>query len=445
MSEVKQENITLILNALGDYVKKISNEPTFNPPDFVKFMESKFFEAGYRYSNKIPRSRSVHGNILVIHDGGAGDFILMSGVLREIRRLHPAARIRLLIDSRSADMAQLCPYVNEIVAHDSGRSISSNSLQEIYDWLVDLATPLLSERWDICYSYTHNFVTQLLMYMSGANVRYAHMFQNDSDVDDTPFNLNRTMNFLATNFAPPFLYGNHHVDCYFSFLDAQMNLPIAKRNLEIWCKREEIQEVEKFLDGRKGIIYAFNMGGSKLCKHYPPDKYAKVAEKILEQEDATIVILGNGREDFNSAKIFKYALPERYHGKLIDLTDKLSYRQSAALLTLCTAYIGNATGLMHAAAAVHLPVLTAFPASTDLPKNIFDDVTAYRPYQVPSVVIQPEHALRECAEHKNYNHYGCHSDKPHCITQIKPEIFLRGLNILKENFANKKIETSYIS
>ena len=444
MSEVKPE-INLVINALGEYVQKSANQPAFNPPEFVKFMEPKFFEAGYRYSNEMPRPRSERGNILIIHDKGAGDFILMSGALREIRRLHPTAKIRLLIDEKAADMAKFCPYVNEIVTHDSGRNISSNSLSDIANWLAELATPLLGEKWDICYSYTHSYIMQFLMYMSGAKVRYAHMFTNDSDSADTPFRLHKIINFLSTNFAPPFLYGTHQADCYFSFLDAQMNLPVANRNLEIWCKREEIAEVGKYLEDREGIIYALNMGGSKLCKHYPPEKYAKVVEKILEQEDANFVILGAGQADLNSAKIFKYALPERYHKKIVDLTDKLSYRQSAAILTLCTAYIGNATGLMHAAAAVHLPVIAAFPNPADLPKNIFDISSAYRPYQVPNVVIQPAFALRECAEKNFYTQYGCAADDSHCIKQINPEKFVQGLQILKDNFKKKIFETFYLN
>ena len=67
MSEVKEENINLIMNALKEYAQKNETQPTFNPPEFVNFMESKFFEAGYRY-NEMPRPRSEHGNILVIHD-----------------------------------------------------------------------------------------------------------------------------------------------------------------------------------------------------------------------------------------------------------------------------------------------------------------------------------------------------------------------------------------
>ena len=444
MSEVKKEDIEIVVNALQEYVQKISDERGFNPQEFVNFIEPKFSAAGYRYGDKLPRPRNVVGNILIIHDASVGDFILMSGTLREIRRLHPTAKIRLLVAAEAMEMARFCPYVNEIIAHDSGVDVDTTNFASIYTWALNNVEPLLNERIDICYSFTHFYTTQLIMYMCGAKIRYAHMFRNTSAENNLPFMLHEAINILATNSVPPFLYGNHHVDCYFSFLDAQMNIPIQKRNLEVWCKREEIVQVERLLGGRTGFFYAMCMGGNNKAKHYPPEKYAKVVEMILAEEDATFVILGGGTNDAESAEIFMKALPEDLHGNIIDLTNKINYRYCAALLTLCTVYMGNDTGIMHAAAAVHLPILTVSQFPADLPKNIFDGVTAYSPYQVPSVVIQPSKALDDCANTEHYSQYGCKKNEPHCIAQIAPETFVRGVKLLKERVRDNLLEPLYI-
>lgn len=444
MSEVKKEDIKIVTDALQEYAQKFSDEFGFNPQALVNFMEPKFFEAGYRYGEKIPRPRD-DGNILIIHDTSVGDFILMSGALREIRRLHPKAKIHLLVAAEAVEMARFCPYVNEIIAHDSGISCDLNNFASMYSWSLDKATIFLNERIDICYSFTHFYVTHLIMYMCGAKIRYAHKFENVSNENNSPFMLNKAVNILATNSVPTFLYGTHHADCYFSFLDAQIGIPLKNRGLEVWCRREEIVQVERLLGGRTGFFYALNMGGTNKVKHYPPEKYAKVAEIILSEENATFVILGGGKDDEESAKIFMNALPEDFHGNIINLTNRLNYRQSAALLTLCTIYMGNDTGIMHAAAAVHLPVLTVSQFPADLPKNIFDGVTAYSPYQVPSVVIQPARALDDCANQKNYSQYGCQSHEPHCITQIEPETLMRGIKLLKERVRENQLEPLYIS
>ena len=74
-----------------------------------------------------------------------------------------------------------------------------------------------------------------------------------------------------------------------------------------------------------------------------------------------------------------------------------------------------------------------------------DDFTLFSPYKVPAVVVQPKHALPECAVNEPYNAYGCRSDKPHCITQITPETLFKGFKLLKEKVAKKIIDTTYIS
>ncbi|MBQ7199314.1 MAG: glycosyltransferase family 9 protein [Selenomonadaceae bacterium] len=445
MGEVKQSDIDIVVDALKSYRQRIIDEKAFKPADFVEFIEPKFIDAGYRHSAQLPRPRS-DGNILIIHDTGVGDFILTSGAIREIRRLYPAAKIRLLVTVEAGEMARYCPYVDEILTHDSGINCSSSDFVGIYDWAVRHATPFLRERLDICYSFTHFYLTQFLMVMCGAKVRHAYFFENDGDPGNSPFLMLPMINCFATNLVPPFLYGTHHVDAYFSFLDAQMSVPIANRSIEIWCTRDEIEFGDKVLAGRVGTVYALNMGGSGPCKHYPPEKYAKVAEMIFEQEESTIVILGGGKEDLKSAEIFKSALPEKFLDNVIDLTNKINYRQSAAFLTHCTAYIGNDTGLLHAAAALNRPILAVYSFAADLPQSVYDAVRAYRPYNVPSVVIQPAKALPECADpNKPYSQYGCQLPyKPHCITQVKPETFLRGLQLLKERVAKKLTEPLYI-
>ena len=445
MGDVKQSDIDIIIDALKNYRQRIIDEKKFAPQDFVDFMESKFVDAGYRHSSKLPRPRS-NGNILIIHDTGVGDFILTSGAIREIRRLYPAAKIQLLVTAEAGEMARYCPYVDEILTHDSGINCSSSDFVGIYDWAVQNATPFLRERLDICYSFTHFYLTQIFMYMCGAKVRHAYFFEKHDDPGNSPFLMSPLINCFATNLTSPFLYGTHHVDAYFSFLDSQMGSPIANRSIEIWCTRDELAFGDKVLAERVGTVYALNMGGTGPCKHYPPEKYAKVVEMILEQEESTIVILGGGDEDLKSAEIFKSNLPEKFLDNVIDLTNKINYRQSAAFLTHCTAYIGNDTGLMHAAAALNRPILVVFPFAADLPQSIFDGVRAYRPYNVPSVVIQPAKALPECADpNKPYSQYGCkYPYKPHCITQVEPEIFLRGLKLLKERVAQNLIEPLYI-
>ena len=103
-------------------------------------------------------------------------------------------------------------------------------------------------------------------------------------------------------------------------------------------------------------------------------------------------------------------------------------------------YIGNYTGTMHVAAAVKCPILAVHCFPTDLYSDSWVDSEMFSPYKVPSVVVQPVHALDGCKVNSPYWHIGCRSANPHCITQIEPETLFKGFHLLKEKIA-KKINT----
>ena len=130
----------------------------------------------------------------------------------------------------------------------------------------------------------------------------------------------------------------------------------------------------------------------------------------------------------------------------MDLTNKANYRQSAAVLNLCDAYIGNDTVTMHLAAAVKIPVLEVNCFPSDLEIKIGDTLAVYYLYGVPNVIVRPKNALPECAADKAHHVYGCRiAIKSHCIAQIKPETIFEGLKVLSKRISEKNFKPLYIS
>ncbi len=58
--------------------------------------------------------------ILVTRSDGIGDFVMMTPFLRELRRSYPHSRITLVVGKNSFQLAQACPYVNEVLFLDPG-------------------------------------------------------------------------------------------------------------------------------------------------------------------------------------------------------------------------------------------------------------------------------------------------------------------------------------
>ena len=438
---MKTIDFELVGNALDEYFQSILREKKFIVKNFVDFMEKKFTAAGYRTPPEVGEKL----NVSIIHDAGVGDFVLMSGAIREIRRLYPNAHIIIVVNSGSVTLAESCPYIDEIVTLEDVPA----KFDEMFKSTARMAKKLLTRRIDICFAYIHRAWTPFLLYMSGARIRISH---NINELDAAYlFSRNnpllRSLQFFATDFVPMFVSGNHMTDAFFSPLDVMLKSPVVNRELEIWYTPLDSAFAKNFLKFVRRPIYALSMGGMEMMKHYPPEKYAQLILRILDEvPTSTFIILGGGKVDFESAQILRQSLSEKiFSSNVIDMTNRLNFRQCAAILSLCDMYIGNDTGVMHIAAACKCPILepNCFPA--DLPKRNLDYVRLFSPYKVPSVIAQPANALDGCKVTDPYDSMGCRDNKPHCINQIDVATLFHGYKLLKERIARKIMTPLFMS
>lgn len=270
--------------------------------------------------------------------------------------------------------------------------------------------------------------------------------------DETSFSSTKFFNFrntakFSTREVPRPQYHCHRADMAFAVLEYFLNAPIENRSLEVWYSPLELATAKSLLENAKQPLYALCMGGSHPRKFYPPEKYAKFLEMVVAKEkDAMFLILGAGNNDLRSAEILKNVVPEIYANNVIDLTNKINYRQSVAVLSFCDAYIGNDTGTMHLATAVKCPVLEVNCSPSDIPIALGDNIAVYYPYNVPNVIVRPQTALPGCNTGEPHNSYGCQVvGEPHCITQINPHILFEGLRYLKKRISEENFKPLYMS
>lgn len=445
MEEVKQADIQAVMDALKIYVDNVEKTNHCNLQEFINFMEPKFFAAGYRDKPKLGEKI----NVMIIHDAGVGDFVLQSGAIREVRRIYPGAHITLVAGSPAASLAEFCPHVDEIILNVQ----QYNPLNYVdgLKWNLGFVPKLLARHYHVAYAFAHNPIAVALMYMSGAQERVSHFFEEGEETFVCHCNLPLRYGMgLAQYLLPMYTYGDHVVDTCFSLLEAGLHAPIENRDIEIWHTGLDVSTASELIKSARRPLYAVVFGGNRMVKHYPPEKYAQVLQMIVNAEpSANFVVLGGGQPDAVSAQTLRQSLGEEFFSKyVIDLTNKTTYRQTAVILGLCDMYIGNDTGALHVAAAMKCPCLAVFPFPADFPApSKVDGLRLFRPYKVPAVVVQPAHALDQCARPKNepYIPFGCRVlDSPHCIAQISPEIIFAGFQILKDKIAKNIVNTTYV-
>ena len=219
----------------------------------------------------------------------------------------------------------------------------------------------------------------------------------------------------------------HSVDSYLSLVEGFLKHTIEDRDTEVWTTARDFFIAENILSEHDFLnrkIFCVCMGGEAVVKHYPPEKYSEAAIKISELvPEARFVIIG-GFADVEAGKIFTqhFSNPER----ILDLTNRVDYRVSAAILSRSEMYIGNDTGTMHIAAAMKCPCLSpAFQTISD-GLNLKTLPRIYYPYRVPSIIVVP----LESSENS--------------ITTIEVSKMLQGFHLLREKIRIDDRSVTYL-
>ena len=346
----------------------------------------------------------------------------MSGAIREIRRVYSSNHIILVVEKCAESLAEFCPYIDELIVGEftiDGKLMQgvpyNESLSIVYSTHLEIAEQLLRRRIDIAFVTTKGNAptTPLLAYMSGAKDLVSHSFGVW-----TPL-----LTVQATRIS-----GTHTADIHLGYLEHLIRTRILNRRLEAWFSPLDVGNVQRLV-GQAKKFYAIGLGGGIPMKHYPPERYAQLMNMLIGFDDEVHFVLVGGKDVSEEAKIIMSNVDSE---SVINLTGKISYRQTAAAVNLCDLYIGNDTGAMHLATATGKPILMVcgFPFELLRPGTVLHH---WYPYQVPSVIVCPNRALPECAGSREY--FGCRADKPHCITQITSQNLFGAFRLLLDQIA----------
>lgn len=413
-----------LLERFNEFWRKMNKEKKFVAHEFVDFMEPAFAEAGFRK----PRPQGQKAEILIVRDDAAGDFVLFSGVIREIRRLYPAAHITLVVSPRSYELAQACPYIDNLELNNM--QYDPDKFEDAFRYTLEFVVArLLSHHFDLsfCGRLGIRSASLLMAYMSGARERVAYT-QDRVGLDGKIAHLGwDSLLTVPVPFPAEFL---HDVDMNFKILEQLVRLPIANRSIEVWYTGQDVKFAAKQLAHLKKArrrIQVLVPGASVKRKQWPIENYIIFLKELISREkDLSFVVLGGKSE----AGLGKKLVQEFGRKLVLNLAGKTNFRQASAVLREAELYIGSDTGLLHIACALGLPVLTmnCFPLS--LPKMQSSIPSRFYPYQVPSAVIMPAEPLDGC---KDALRYGCeHENEMHCIRQIEPITVLQGYFILQK-------------
>jgi lipopolysaccharide heptosyltransferase II len=344
---------------------------------------------------------------LIINPYGIGDVLFTTPLIKAIKDNFPDSFIGYWCNARVRDIVISNPRIDTVIDLSRGdlKKAYQDSVIEGVKKSLNIVWRIKKEKYEaaIDFSLDHRYgVLAMLLGIKkrvGFNYKHRGMFLTDKiDIDGYT--------------------GTHVVEHYLGLLDFFDITPKTK-NLEVFAS-ENNRIRSRIILGQSGIkendpVVALapgagaSWGQNAGLKHWPALRYAQVADKIVQDYGAAVIIVGDSSE----TPIAEVIVSAMKH-KAIDLTGKFTLGELIAVMKDVRLLITNDGGPLHIAAASGVKTVSIF--------GPVDDVV-YGPYPASGahIVLKSSIACRPC--YKNFKIDPCEHNKE-CINSISvDEVF----------------------
>ena len=276
--------------------------------------------------------------ILIFNVNWLGDVLFSTAVIRNIRRNFPDSFIACIIPARCCQVLKGNPNLDEIIIFDE-KDRHKGPLG-----LLNFAARLKERKFDLVFLLHRSFTRALLVRMAGIPQRIG-------------YNVKRRGFLLTKRILQSHPDTMHRIDYYLNIIE-QSGLKVEDRYPEFFIDELDREFVEKFLEKksvRKGdYLIVLNPGGNWPQKRWPQEYWAELADRLIKEFNAKVVITGS-YNDRSRVDSIVGAMRE----KPVLACDLLNLKQLAALAEKTDIFITADTGPMHIANAVGTKLIIA--------------------------------------------------------------------------------------
>ena len=346
----QQENFPVFLREYFDWVKDGAQVNTAGSQNIIPLVRRNSdgqwqFDSGKPVSSKqLAQATDNPRKVLIIRPDAIGDFIIFSPSLRYFKKLYPDARIHILVQDRIAELAQSCPYVDEIITFESRDKILNDK-----EYAGQIVRRLQEYKFDVLINpvYSRDKVGEFLALNSGARELIA------SIGDDSNISMEQrlTNNRYYTKLIPAkniMMLETERNEEFLRGLGAEIDEPFMPK---MWIEKKDEDFVRELInqlgvDIEKVILVCpFAQSQRKQWS------ILNWAELISRYQDFPIIICG-AEKDRESADEIKNATD---HPNIYNLCGKITLKQLAVLLKKSKLCVTVDSAPAHFAAAVNCP------------------------------------------------------------------------------------------
>ncbi len=326
--------------------------------EFLRYLSSSFVNFLF-YSKKI-KDRERIKKILIVKTDYLGDLAVATGVFSSLRESFPEAETVLLTNSQMASVFSGDGNLDGVIVYDpkffckrAGKSYSlvknlpllRELRREGFDLIVDLSSDLFT-------------ILLALSYIFRA-------YRAERDTLRTKDTLKKYWTLLLGGVRRDIKMG-HEVSRNCQILE-KVGVERSNAGLYFPLRTENREEAKRFAETHGLDAFVVLQPGSYWeIRRWAPEKFARLADEIIDRYNLQVVLCGNGAEAglLRRIKIFM-------RGRAIIQAGELSLVGFAALIEQAQLFVGNDSGPTHVAAALGVPTVALMGTA---------DIERYRPY-----------------------------------------------------------------
>ncbi|MDE2028298.1 MAG: glycosyltransferase family 9 protein [Candidatus Omnitrophica bacterium] len=291
--------------------------------------------------------------ILIINPYGIGDVLFTTPVIRNLRLAFPKAAIGYLANARTASFLKADGDITRVFVYERDEFVQAyrqNPLKFARKWF-ELFQTIKQEAFDLALDFSMNSTFGFLTAACGIKERVG-------------FDYKKRGRFLTDRLPFEGYQGKHVIEHQLDLL-RYLQIPVATNRMSLAIPYGDIQWARQWvlqqgIDSSKPLIGVVPGAGASWGKNagfrrWAGSKYAELLDKIIENFDAAVILMGDSKEEEVCREVLRLA-----HFPIHFAVGQSSILRSAALLKSCKAAVLNDGGPLHMAVAVGTRTVSIF-------------------------------------------------------------------------------------
>lgn len=278
-------------------------------------------------------------NILIVEVNWLGDVLFTTPAIKAIRKKFPESFIACLILPRTKEMLEGNPDINELIINDE------QDRHKGFLGKLKLVSQLKKYNFDLAVFFHRSFTRAIVTYLAGIPRRVGYG------------TLKRK--FILTDSIPmPEKDSQRRIDYYLE-IARYLGCNTEDRLCEFFSSEDDERYIEKFLSNAQvkenDFVVCLNPGGNWEPKRWPKENFSKLANRLVEEYGAKVILSG-ARSDSELINEIAKGMSD----KPILACGVMNLKQLACLFRKTNLVISGDSGPLHIAAAVGADIIALF-------------------------------------------------------------------------------------